>query len=98
MGFHVPEDGVLHSHRRENLISYTIIRSFRKNWLHEASMFLCACTSVLTQNCKDSTRQEEIQNDPNEGLQSLPPSPTIIARELQLSLPEACLMYVTRPK
>jgi hypothetical protein len=24
LGFYIPEDGILHSHRRENLISYTV--------------------------------------------------------------------------
>jgi hypothetical protein len=25
LGFHIPEDGVLHSHRRENLKSYIVV-------------------------------------------------------------------------
>jgi hypothetical protein len=24
LGFYIPEEGILHSHRRENLISYTL--------------------------------------------------------------------------
>jgi hypothetical protein len=29
MGFYIPEDGILHSHRRENLKSYTALTGWR---------------------------------------------------------------------
>jgi hypothetical protein len=28
LGFYIPEDGILHSHRRENLKSYIFVGSF----------------------------------------------------------------------
>jgi hypothetical protein len=41
LGFYIPEDGILHSHRRENLKSYT----FRNS---PEVCFVCLLTSSLT--------------------------------------------------
>jgi hypothetical protein len=43
MGFYIPEDGVLHSHRRENLKSNIILDQFLKAYLffHRVIMKFC---------------------------------------------------------
>jgi hypothetical protein len=45
-GFYIPEDGILHSHRRENLESYMIRhRSFRQTYVHLPLSFFCSFKS-----------------------------------------------------
>jgi hypothetical protein len=40
MGFHISEDGILHSHGRENLKSHTVLlKKLHKNALENASTF-----------------------------------------------------------
>jgi hypothetical protein len=49
---HIPEDGILHSHRRENLISYilifliTAVRTWASRNSHTVGD-LCKCSSVM---------------------------------------------------
>jgi hypothetical protein len=35
LGFYVPEDGILHSHSRENIKSYTVAQSHLRKYLSD---------------------------------------------------------------
>jgi hypothetical protein len=40
LGFYIPEDGVLHSHRRENLKSYISLRCFGSDLVSNHEKFV----------------------------------------------------------
>jgi hypothetical protein len=52
MGFYIPEDGILHSHRRGNLKSYTI--SFPVC----VSFYICSSTSAFLISSEDFETRE----------------------------------------
>jgi hypothetical protein len=37
LGFYIPEDGIVHSHRRENLISYMALTGLSLWWIRNVS-------------------------------------------------------------
>jgi hypothetical protein len=52
LGFYIPEDGILHSHRRENLKSYKLIKlvgSIVSAYTGLCFMLRCPCISARAQ-------------------------------------------------
>jgi hypothetical protein len=45
LGFYIPEDGILHSHRRENLKPYSMPQRFPSTSLSAVTFMLQACNA-----------------------------------------------------